>query len=116
MNVRYQADADLNHAIVTGVLRRESAVDFQSAFAAGLEGVKDPDVLAIAAQQQRVLVSHDRKTMPAEFAAFIVNSQSAGVIIVSRRLPIEVIIEELLIIWAVSSAEEWVDRIAKLPL
>lgn len=89
MNVRYQADADLNHAIVTGVLRRESAVDFQSAFVAGLEGVKDPDVLAIAAQQQRVLVSHDRKTMPAEFAAFIANSQSAGVIIVSRRLPIE---------------------------
>ncbi len=116
MNVRYQADADLNHAIVTGVLRRESAVDFQSAFVAGLEGVKDSDVLAIAAQQQRVLVSHDRKTMPAEFAAFITNSQSAGVIIVSRRLSIEVIIEELLIIWAVSSAEEWVDRIAKLPL
>lgn len=116
MNVRYQADADLNHAIVTGVLRRESAVDFQSAFVAGLEGVKDPEVLAIAAQQQRVLVSHDRKTMPSEFAGFIANSQSAGVIIVSRRLPIEVIIEELLIIWAVSSAEEWIDRIAKLPL
>lgn len=117
MNVRYQADADLNHAIVTGVLRRESAVDFQSAFfVAGLEGVKDPEVLAIAAQQQRVLVSHDRKTMSSEFAAFIANRQSAGVIIVSRRLPIEVIIEELLIIWAVSSAEEWVDRIAKLPL
>ncbi len=74
MNVRYQADADLNHAIVTGVLRRESAVDFQSAFVAGLEGVKDSDVLVIAAQQQRVLVSHDRKTMPTEFAAFITNS------------------------------------------
>jgi hypothetical protein len=116
VNVRYQADADLNHAIVTGVLRRESAVDFQSAFAAGLEGVKDPEVLAIAAQQHRVLVSHARKTMPSEFAEFIANSQSAGVIIVSRRLPIEVIIEELLIIWAVSSAEEWIDRIAKLPL
>ena len=29
---------------------------------------------------------------------------------------IEVVIEELLIIWSASSAEEWVDRIAKLPL
>lgn len=116
MTVRYQADADLNQAIVTGVLRRESAIDFQTAFAAGLEGVKDSGVLEIAAQQERILVSHDRKTMPSEFAKFITSNQSSGVIIVSRRLPTEVVIEELLLIWAASSAEEWVNRIAKLPL
>jgi hypothetical protein len=116
VNVSYQADADLNQAIVTGVLRREPTVDFQTAFAAGLEGVKDSGVLAIAAQQGRILVSHDRKTMPSEFATFITSNQSSGVIIVSRKLPIEVVIEELLLIWAASSAEEWVNRIAKLPL
>ncbi|MBD2488833.1 hypothetical protein [Aulosira sp. FACHB-615] len=48
MIIRYQADADLNQAIVTGVLRREPTIDFQTAFAAGLAGVKDPEVLAIA--------------------------------------------------------------------
>lgn len=64
MNVSYQADADLNQAIVTGVLRQEPTIDFQTALAAGLEGVKDSEVLAIAAQQRRILVSHDRKTMP----------------------------------------------------
>lgn len=95
MTVRYQADADLNQAIVTGVLRRESTIDFQTAFAAGLEGVKDPEVLAIAAQQGRILVSHDRKTMLSEFAMFITSNQSSGVIIVSRKLWIDVVIEEL---------------------
>ncbi|MFB8790363.1 MAG: hypothetical protein U7123_16300 [Potamolinea sp.] len=54
--------------------------------------------------------------MPSEFAEFLDNHQSAGVIIVSRRLAIEVVIEELLLIWEVSIAEEWVNRIAKLPL
>lgn len=116
MNVRYQADADLNQAIVTGVLRREPKIEFQTAFAAGLDGVKDAEVLVIAAQQARILVSHDRKTMPLEFADFITSNQSSGVIIVSRKVPIEVIIDELLLIWAASSAEEWVDRIAKLPI
>jgi hypothetical protein len=116
VTVRYQADADLNQAIVTGVLRREPTVDFQTAFAAGLEGVKDLGVLAIAPQQGRVLVSHDRKTMPSEFAEFIINNQSSGVIIVSRKLPTELIINELLLIWAASNSEEWVNRIAKLPL
>jgi predicted nuclease of predicted toxin-antitoxin system len=62
VTVRYQADADLNQAIVTGVLRREPTIDFQTAFAAKLEGVKDQEVLAIAARQERILVSHDRKT------------------------------------------------------
>jgi Domain of unknown function (DUF5615) len=116
VTVRYQADADLNQAIVTGVLRREPTIDFQTAFAAGLEGVKDLEVLAMAAQQKRILVSNDRKTMPSEFAEFITSNQSSGVIIVSRKLPIEVVIEELLLIWEASSAEEWINRIAKLPL
>lgn len=116
MNISYQADADLNQAIVTGVLRREPAIDFQTALAAGLEGVKDSEVLAIAAQQGRILVSHDRKTMPLEFGQFITNNHSSGVIIVSQRLPVEVLIEELVMIWAISSAQEWSDRIAKLPL
>ena len=116
MKIRYQADADLNQNIVTGVLRREPKIDFQTAPAAKLEGVKDLAVLAIAAQQKRILISHDRKTMPSEFAQFIINNQSSGVIIVSRKVPIEVIIEELILIWAVSSAEEWINRIAKIPL
>ena len=116
MTVRYQADADLNQVIVTGFLRREPMADFQTAFAAEFKGVKDPEVLAVAAQQKRILVSHDRRTMPSEFAAFITTNQSSGVIIVSRKLPVEVVIEELLLIWAASSAEEWVNRIAKLPL
>lgn len=116
MNVRYQTDADLNQAIVTGVLRRESKINFQTAAAAGLKGVKDPEVLAIAAQQGRILMSHDRKTMPSEFAMFITSHQSSGVIIVSRKLPTEAVIEELLLIWAASNAEEWINRIAKLLL
>jgi hypothetical protein len=116
VTVRYQADADLNQAIVTGVLRREPTINFQTAFAAGLEGVKDSGVLAISAQQGRILVSHDRKTMPSEFATFITSNHSSGLIIVSRKLPIEAVIEELVLIWAASGAEEWVDRIAKLPL
>lgn len=54
--------------------------------------------------------------MPSEFAEFITKNHSAGIIIVSRKLPLEVIIDELILIWAASAAEEWVDRIAKLPL
>lgn len=101
---------------MTGVLRREPAIDFQTALAAKLEGIQDSEVLVIAARQNRILVTHDRRTMPSEFAAFISNNQSPGVIIVSRRLAIDAVIDELVLIWAASSSEEWLNRIAKLPL
>ncbi|WP_199349331.1 DUF5615 family PIN-like protein [Nostoc flagelliforme] len=114
--ISYQADADLNQAIVTGVLRQERWIDFQTAKAAGLKGVKDSEVLAIAVQQERILVSYDLKTMPSEFAKFIRSNDSAGLIIVPQKLPIEVAIKELLMIWAIDSAEEWVDRIGIRPI
>jgi hypothetical protein len=83
--VRFQADADLKQAIVTGTIRRQPNIDFQSAYAARLEGKKDPEVLAIAAQDGRVLVTHDRKTMPAEFGKFIMSQTSSGVLVLSQN-------------------------------
>ncbi|MGA9379265.1 MAG: DUF5615 family PIN-like protein [Phormidium sp.] len=116
MSIRYQADADLNQSIVTAIWRREPTIDFQSASAAGLQGLKDLEVLTLAAQQERILVTHDRKTMPTYFAEFITSNQSAGVLIVSKKLSIELVVDELILIWSVSSEAEWINRIAKIPL
>lgn len=54
--------------------------------------------------------------MPTYFAEFIALHQSAGVLIVSKKLAIEVVVGELVLIWSASSAEEWINRIAKIPL
>jgi len=59
--VRFLADASLRNAIVRGCLRREPTMDFLSANRANLEGVPDPAVLALAAQQDRILVASDLK-------------------------------------------------------
>lgn len=116
MSIRYQADADLNQSIVTAIWRQEPTIDFQSATTAGLQGLKDLEVLTLAAQQGRILVTHARKTMPNYFAEFIASNQSAGVLIVSKKLSIELVVDELILIWSVSSADEWINRIAKIPL
>jgi len=116
MKIRFQADADLNQIIVKATLRLEPSIDFQTAQAACLAGLKDPDVLKLAAQQGRILVSHDRRTMPAHFGRFILSENSPGVIIVSQKLPISQIAEDLLLIWLASEPEEWVNRLRSLPL
>ena len=107
MKVRFLADVNLDERIVDGVLRWEPAVDFVTAGAAKLHSLDDVDVLRIAADEGRILVTHDRKTMPYAFSEFIVRRSSPGVIIVPKDLALKRAIDELILIWAASAAEEW---------
>jgi len=93
--LRFQADADLNQIIVRAVCRREPSVDFQTPQIAGLGGMADPAVLARAAEEGRVLVTHDFQTMPQHFAEFIMTQQSAGVLLIPQHLPIASMVEAL---------------------
>lgn len=116
MKIKFQADADLNEDIVTGVIRRVPEIDFQTATEAGLEGVKDEDVLAIASAEDRILVTHDRKTMPGHFAEFVQSRKCPGVFVVSKRLEISKVIDEIILIWEASDAKEYINSIRYLPI
>ena len=116
MKVRFQADADFNQNIVRAVRRRDSAIDFQTAHEARLYGVDDDVVLAQAAEEGRLLVSHDDRTMPTHFAMSVTTRTSAGVLLVTQALPLAEVVEDLLLIGEVSEAEEWINRFDTLPL
>lgn len=115
MKVRFQADADLNEDIVTGMLRREPAVDFQTAATAGLRLLSDFDVLTLAAREGRMLVSHDRRTMPRTFAEFVRKNVSPGLLIVSQKTDLLTAIDGLLLVWSASQAEEWANLVCTIP-
>lgn len=117
MRITFLADASLHHGIVLGLRNREPLVDILSAHEAGLEGIDDQKVLGIASQLGRVLLSSDRKTMPAEFGIFMAhNRTSPGVFLISQKVPVGMAIEELLLLWAASEDDEWRDCLCSLPL
>jgi len=116
MRVRFQADADLDGRILRGLRRTAPEIDICTAADAGLCGLEDPEVLRIAADSGRILVSQDRRTMPAHFARFSAHAQSPGVILVREAVPISTVIEELTLIWSASEAEEWKGRLVWIPL
>lgn len=68
MKIRFQGDSDFSKAIIVGLVREEPSIDFRTGDEAGLRGLPDGKVLAIASEDNRVLVSHDRRTMPKHFA------------------------------------------------
>jgi hypothetical protein len=115
MKIRFQADNDLDQRIVVATKRLDPTIDFQRAHALKLHGVADTLVLKKTADEGRVLVSHDRRTLPEFFKEFISREASPGVIIVSQRLPVGRAAELLYLLWAASEAEEYVNIIYNLP-
>jgi hypothetical protein len=116
VSIRFLADADLDNAIVQGVRRREPSIEFKSANDAGLAGLPDDKVLEIAAGEGRVLISHDKRTMPVHFAARIrLGLWSPGVLLAVPRATVGDVVESLLIIWSASSESDWADQIHYLP-
>ncbi len=115
MRPRFQADADFNQKIVAGLRRREPSIDFQSAREADVIGRPDPEVFAQAAGEGRVLVSHDRQTMLGHSARFVEAQTSPGLIIVSQELGVGQAIEELLLVWATTEAEECQNAVIFVP-
>ena len=106
MSPRFLADADFNHKIVVALRRREPAIDFLSASDGQVIGRPDPEVLRIASTNARILVSHDRTTMPGHFRRFIRERASAGVILVPQDLDIGAAMEDLILVWATTDASE----------
>lgn len=65
----------------------------------------------MAADAERILVSQDRRTMPAHFRAFILSAQSPGVLLVRPNTTIGALIQELLLIWNAGDGNEFRQRL-----
>ncbi len=115
--IRCLADEDFNHDLLRGLLRRSAQLDLTRVQDLGLRGADDDAVLAEAARQQRVLLTHDLSTAIGRAWHRIAHGQPMpGVIAVPQSLGLGAAIEDLLLILEYSLPEDWTDRIVYLPL
>jgi hypothetical protein len=105
--LHFLADTNFDQRIVAGLLRREPAINFELPHGIIPPQMSDPDVLALAAQLDRVLVTHDLRTMPKFFGEFVAHTSSPGMIVVPQPMALGDAIEELLQIWRLAKAEDW---------
>lgn len=111
------ADENLDGNIVRGLLRRLPELDLARVQDVGLGGRDDTAVLAWAAEQGRILVTHDVETVTC-FAYDRVAAGLAmpGVIEVPAIAPLGQTIEELLLVVQCCDAADLNDQVLYLPL
>jgi hypothetical protein len=116
VKIRFQADADLKRAIITGTLRRAASLEFRLAEMVPLEGLDDIRVLAKAAADGRVLVSHDVNTMERHFREFTSRQTSPRLILIpQKRVDVGQAIESLVLLGEVLEAADLENRVCLLP-
>ena len=115
--LRLLADVNFNGDIVRGLLLRRPDFAIIRAQYVALDRAEDPAVLAWAAEDERIVISHDRATMP-DFAYNRVAQDlpMPGVFIVPNRMPVRQAIDELLVIEGCSEQAEWAGLVLYLPL
>ena len=111
------ADENFNNDIVRGLLRRKPELDIVGVQDVGLSGADDPAILAWAAQQGRVLLTHDVSTITRHaYERVQAGKPMPGVFEVSRSLAIGAAIEDILLLAEWSLGGEWDGQLRYLPL
>ena len=114
--LRFAVDEGFNLDIVKELRRRNPDLDVATVQERGLRGADDPAILAWAASEGRVLLTSDRRTMPAPARQRMANGETTGVIIVPWTLSIGRAVEDIELLAGASVEGEWERRMEFLPL
>ncbi|MBE9207215.1 DUF5615 family PIN-like protein [Nostoc sp. LEGE 06077] len=111
------SDENFNGDIIRGLFLRQPNLDLIRVQDVGLRELDDPAILAWAAINKRILLTHDRATMP-DFAynRLVAGEAMVGMFVVNDRMPIRQAIDELLLLIDCSQQEEWKGIVMYLPL
>lgn len=115
--IRLLTDENVNNTIMRGLARRLPHLDFVSVRDVGLAGSPDVVVLKWAANEQRIVLTHDGNTMVPDANELIAQGEPmAGVIFVREQLEIGRAINDLVMVLECSTESDMRDRIEYLPL
>lgn len=111
------SDENFDGVILRGLYRRRPALDIVRVQDVGLSAASDPDILEWAGAEGRIVLTHDRDTMPYFAYARVKAGQAMpGVFLVSDLMPIGQAIDEILLAADCLTPEECKDRVTFFPL
>jgi predicted nuclease of predicted toxin-antitoxin system len=114
--IRFLADENFNGKILRSLLREQPETDIVRVQDTAIYEAPDPQVLEWAAQEGRILLTHDIETMVGYANERITNGlPMPGLIVARDTLPVGQVIEDLLTILGASQPSDWENLVTFLP-
>ncbi len=111
------ADENFNGNVLRAVVHSIPSIDLVRVQDVGLDGAEDPEILEWAASNDRIVLTHDRATMPDfAYSRLDAGEQMPGVFVVDVRQGVRAAVDALLLIETCSELDEWMGRVVYLPL
>jgi hypothetical protein len=115
--LRWLADENFNNDILRALLRQYQNFDIVRAQDVGLAGSDDEVILQWAADQNRLLLTHDVSTITAAaYRRIMKGDPMPGVFEVNRGVPVRAAVEDILLLMECSRPGEWEGQVRYLPL
>jgi hypothetical protein len=115
--LHFAVDENLNYNIVRGLLRCKTDLNIVRIQDVGLSGKGDATILEWAAQENRILLTHDVTTIT-KYAYERINDGllMPGVVEIKMNSPLGDIIDDIILLADYSYENEWEGQIVYLPL
>ena len=115
--IRLLTDENVDNNIMRGLARRVPHLDFVSVRDVGLAGSPDLVLLEWAAHEQRIILTHDLKTMVRDANQLVAQGEPmAGVIFIPDQLEIGRAINDLEIVLGTATESDMRNSVEHLPL
>ena len=115
--LRWLADENFNNDILRALFRRRPGIDVVRAQDVGLTGSDDEALWAWAAEQDRVLLTHDVSTITAHAYRRVMKGDAMpGVFEVSCDAWMRKAVDDILLLTECSTVGEWEGQVRYLPL
>jgi len=115
--LRLVSDADFNGRVLRALIRSDPSLDVVRVQDVGLRTAPDPDVLAWAAAEGRVVLTRDQRTMVGfAYARVAAGLPMPGVVVTRDDLPIGMQVQDILIIAHCSDSNGLDDQVVFVPL
>ncbi len=117
MGFKYLTDENLNGRITRAILRACPELDLVRVQDVGLREADDPAILEWAAQERRILITHDVSTVTAyAYERVLADLPMSGVIEINPFASFQTVIQDFIILNECSEENEWENQVFYIPL
>ena len=117
--IRYLLDENVNPILRGALISRDSDLTVWQVGMLGAPkfGTTDAEILVWCEENQFILLTHNRKSMPVHLQEHLAQNHHAnGIFILNENMSVGETVDELLLIDSASELEEYLDLILYLPL